>query len=73
MDITPDLREPFPSGTRVAVQFPPDDARRRQHTIWIDGKCCAAADGLIAKWRSGELTDGAAETAIWQLRYGSGR
>lgn len=71
MDITPSARRRFPSGSRVAVDFPP--ARQPARTLWIDGECLAEADALIGKWQAGQLSTGDAAVAIAALEYGSGK
>ena len=71
MDITPSGRQRFPSGSRVAIDFPPDQQQAR--TIWIDGKCLREAGALIDKWQTGQLGTGDAAVAIAALEYGSGK
>ncbi len=71
MDITPNTRRRFPSGSRVAVDFPPD--RTPARTIWIDGDCLGEAGALIGKWQAGSLGTGDAAVAIAALEYGSGK
>jgi hypothetical protein len=65
------LDKPFPSGTRVTVNFPPRvENGRRGSTIWIDGDCFSEADDLIAQFKAGKLTESDAENAIRELAYG---
>ena len=48
------LDKPFPSGTRVTVNFPPPvEKGGRGSTIWIDGDCFSEADDLIAQFKAG--------------------
>jgi hypothetical protein len=70
MDITPDTRDRFPSGSRIPIEFPPDNVRAR--IIWIDGKRFAEAKELIAQFKAGRLTARAAEDALYELAYAPG-
>jgi hypothetical protein len=67
MDITP--RERFPSGSCIAIDFPPPSEGVRSRTIWIDGNHLKHAHVIIRQFEAGSLTEREAENALYDLAY----
>jgi hypothetical protein len=68
MDITPDKRPNFPSGSCRAIDWPP--GQRNAGTIWIDSKSLEHGQAIIRRYEAGSITEFEAHQAIWLLRYG---
>lgn len=64
MDIQPDGRERFPSGSTIAIDF-------NGRAIWIDGACLGDAQVILRRVECGEITAPQAEELLYALEYGS--